>query len=61
MTRCGRVTLWTSGGEFETAVAAPTRWTDRGTGWTDALITVWRNGNLLVDTTFDEVRARAAG
>ena len=56
----GRVTLWTSGGEFETAVTAPRRWTDRGTGWTDALITVWRDGNLLVETTLAEVRERAA-
>ena len=55
----GRVTLWTSGGEFETAVTAPTRWTDHGTGWSDALITVWCNGTLLVDTTFDDVRARS--
>ena len=56
----GRITLWTSGGEFETAVAAPGRWTDRGMGWSDALVTVWRDGDLLVDTAFDEVRARAA-
>jgi nicotinamide phosphoribosyltransferase len=55
----GRVTLWTSDGEFETAVAAPGRWTDRGMGWTDALVTVWRDGHLLVDVTFDEVRARS--
>lgn len=55
----GKVTLWTSGGEFETAVSQPTRWTDRGITWTEALDTVWRNGELLVDQTFDEIRARA--
>jgi len=56
----GRVTLWTNGGEYETAVTAPTRWTDHGVGgWQPALQTVWRNGNLLVETTLAEVRARA--
>jgi nicotinamide phosphoribosyltransferase len=55
----GRINLWCSGGEFETAVVAPTRWTNRGMGWLDAMETVWRDGELLVDTTFDEVRARA--
>jgi nicotinamide phosphoribosyltransferase len=56
----GRVTLWTSGGEYETSVTQPMRWTDRGTdGWKAALETVWLNGDLLVDTTFDEVRARS--
>lgn len=57
----GRVDLWTSGGEYETSVGRPTRWTDRGTdGWRPALIDVFRNGNLLVDHLFDEVRERAA-
>lgn len=55
----GKVTLWTSGDEFETAVSQPKRWTDRGITWTEALDTVWRNGELLVDQTFDEIRARA--
>lgn len=58
--RRGRGTLWTSGGEFETAVTEPTCWTDHGLGWKDALITVWRDGNLLVETTLAEVRERAA-
>jgi nicotinamide phosphoribosyltransferase len=57
----GRINLWTSGGEFETSVDRPRRWTDRGTSWTDALIEVWRDGELLVDFTFDEVRSRANG
>ena len=55
----GRVTLWTSGGEFETAVTQPTRWCDRGMVWREALETVWQAGNLLRDQTFAEIRARA--
>ena len=55
----GRVTLWTSGGEYETSVDKPTRWTDKGTGWTEVLRPVYKNGELLVDMTFDEVRANA--
>jgi nicotinamide phosphoribosyltransferase len=55
----GRVTLWTSGGEFQTSVAQPKGWTDKGTEWTDALVPVYRNGNLHKDYTFDEVRANS--
>jgi nicotinamide phosphoribosyltransferase len=55
----GRVMLWEDGGEYETAVRRPTRWTDRGgTGWREVLVPVWQDGELLVDTTFDEVRQR---
>ena len=55
----GRVTLWTSGGEFESDVVAPTRWVDKGTEWTDALVTVFLNGALYKEYTFEEVRANA--
>ena len=55
----GRVMLWTSGGEYETSITEPRRWTDRGISWTPALIEVYLNGELLVDLTFDEVRATA--
>jgi nicotinamide phosphoribosyltransferase len=56
----GRVTLWTSGGEFETAVEQPKRWTDRGVGpWTEALDVVFLNGDLVKEFTFDEVRANS--
>jgi nicotinamide phosphoribosyltransferase len=59
--KAGRVTLWTnSGGEFASGVTAPTGWTDKGIGgWTEALREVYRDGELLVDMTFDEVRANA--
>jgi nicotinamide phosphoribosyltransferase len=55
----GRVTLWTSGGEYETSVDAPTRWTDKGMGWTDATEVYFENGKVLFTQTFDEVRANS--
>jgi nicotinamide phosphoribosyltransferase len=55
----GRVTLWQSGEDFQTSVEQPKGWTDKGTGWTDALITVYRNGNLHKDYTFEEIRANS--
>ena len=55
----GRVILWKSGDEFQTSVDQPKHWTDKGTEWTDALVTVYWNGNLHKDYTFDEVRANA--
>lgn len=53
----GRIMLWTSGGEYETSVSEPRRWTDRGNSWKPALVDVYLDGDLLVDVTFDEVRA----
>jgi nicotinamide phosphoribosyltransferase len=57
----GRVTLWTnSGGEFATSVTAPTGWTDKGIGgWTEALVEVYRDGKIIKEYTFDEVRANS--
>jgi nicotinamide phosphoribosyltransferase len=55
----GRVTLWTSGGEFQTSVEQPTSWTDRGIGWTNALVEVFRDGKIIKDYTFEEVRANS--
>jgi len=55
----GRVTLWTSGGEFQTSVEQPKGWTDRGTVWTEALGEVYRDGRLIKEITFDEVRANS--
>ena len=55
----GRVTLWTSGGEFQTSVDQPKGWTDKGTEWNEALVTVYWNGNLHKDYTFEEVRANS--
>jgi nicotinamide phosphoribosyltransferase len=56
----GRVTLWTSGGEWISAVDQPKGWYDKGIGdFVDALVPVYWNGNLHKDYTFDEVRANA--
>jgi nicotinamide phosphoribosyltransferase len=55
----GRVTLWASGGEFQTSVEQPKGWTDRGTEWTEALVPVYWNGKLHKDYTFEEVRANS--
>lgn len=55
----GRVTLWQSGEEFQTSVEQPHGWTDKGTGWTDALVPVYWNGNLHKEYTFEEVRANS--
>ncbi len=57
--KAGRVTLWTSGGEFQSAVIRPNGWTDKGLGWTNALDEVYRDGKLVKEITFDEVRANA--
>ena len=57
----GRVNLYTnSGGEYASGVSAPTGWSDRGIGgWTNALEEVYRDGKLLRDMTFDQVRANS--
>jgi nicotinamide phosphoribosyltransferase len=56
----GRVTLWTSGGEYLSAVDQPQQWTDHGTlGWKPVLVEVFRDGNIMKEYTFDEVRANA--
>jgi len=58
--KAGRVNLWTSGGEFESAVRAPKRWTDKGISmipdWMDAMFEVYRDGKLVKEYTFEQVR-----
>jgi len=55
----GRVTLWTNGtGEFVSGTSGdPKPWADRG--WTNALIEVYRDGKLVKEYTFEEVRANS--
>lgn len=55
----GRVTLWTSGGEYETSTQGPTYWVDRGLGWTEAMVTYFENGSQVFTQTFEEVRANS--
>lgn len=58
--KAGRVTLWQSGGEFASGVTPPTGWTDKGFGgWTEAMQTVYRDGQIIREYDFAEVRANA--
>jgi nicotinamide phosphoribosyltransferase len=57
--KAGRVWLFESGGEFESGIEPPKRWTDRGIVWKNALEEVFRNGRLVKEITFDQVRANA--
>jgi nicotinamide phosphoribosyltransferase len=58
--KAGRVTLWKSGGELASGVTAPTGWTDKGIGgWTEALEEVYRDGKLIKEIDFAQVRANA--
>jgi len=58
--KAGRVTLWQSGGEFFSGTKPPTGWTDKGYGgWTEAMQTVFRDGKIIREYDFDEVRANA--
>lgn len=59
--KAGRVRLFTnSGGEYASGTSAPTGWSDKGIGgWTDALEEVYRDGKLIRNMTFDEVRANS--
>jgi nicotinamide phosphoribosyltransferase len=56
--KAGRVTLWTNGtGEFVSSIDQPKQWADKG--WTNALETVYVDGKLVKEITFEEVRANA--
>jgi nicotinamide phosphoribosyltransferase len=56
----GRVTLWNSGGEWISAVEQPKGWYDKGIGdFIDLLEEVYRDGRLIKEIAFDEVRANA--
>jgi nicotinamide phosphoribosyltransferase len=59
--KAGRVTLWKSGGEYASGVKPPAGWSDKGFGgWSEALVTVFRDGQIISEYTFDEVRANAS-
>jgi nicotinamide phosphoribosyltransferase len=58
--KAGRVTLWQSGREFFSCVGKPKTWTDYGVGdATEVLQEVYRDGVLVKEITFDEVRRNA--
>jgi nicotinamide phosphoribosyltransferase len=55
----GRVELWECGGLYLSEVEKPTSWTDRGLEWKPVLQTVFENGKLFNEISFDEVRANS--
>jgi len=58
--KAGRVTLWQSGGELYSGIKPPTGWTDKGYGgWVEAMQTVYRDGQIVREYDFAEVRANA--
>ena len=57
--KAGRVQLWESGGEFISSVNRPNTWTDHGTAWAPVLQEVFRDGKLVTEYTFEQVRANA--
>ena len=54
--KAGRVELWKSGNEYQSAVFRPTGWTDTGFIWTPVLQKVFENGKLYNEISFDKVR-----
>ena len=54
--KAGRVVLWESGGEYRSGVEQPKGWTDRGMRWDEVLQTVYCDGELLNEITFEEIR-----
>ena len=58
--KAGCVTLWKSGSEYVSAVNKPTGWHDKGLGdFVDVLETVYCDGKLVKEITFNEVRANS--
>ena len=57
--KAGLVDLYRSGDEYESGTIPPTRWTDKGLSWVSALVEVFRDGEMIKEYTFDEVRANA--
>jgi nicotinamide phosphoribosyltransferase len=58
--KAGRVTLWKSGGEWISSVEQPKGWHDKAVGdFVDALEEVYRDGKLVKEITFAEVRQNA--
>ena len=56
----GRITLWQSGGEFASDVAPPRGWFDKAVGeFKEVLETVYVNGKLVKEISFEEVRANS--
>jgi len=61
--KAGRVTLFRSNDTFISDVEyeVPKHWTDRPNDWKDVLVEVFRDGKLVTEYTFDQVRTNARG
>jgi nicotinamide phosphoribosyltransferase len=57
--KAGRVQLWESGGEYQSGITQPKGWTDKGLGWSNSLVEVFRIGKLVNEISFEEVRANS--
>jgi nicotinamide phosphoribosyltransferase len=58
--KAGRVSLYKAGGEWVSAVDQPKGWFDKGFGpFTEMLQEVYRDGQLVKEINFDEVRANS--
>lgn len=58
--KAGRVTLWQSGSEWISAIDEPIGWKDRAVGpFVEMLEEVYRDGRLVKEITFEQVRANA--
>ena len=58
--KAGRVSLYKNGREYRSDVTPPLGWTDYGVGsWTDVLEEVYRDGKLIRDMKFEQVRANS--
>jgi len=56
----GRVELWKSGNKYVSSVDKPVEWYDTAVGeWTPVLQTVFENGQLYNEISFDQVRANS--
>jgi nicotinamide phosphoribosyltransferase len=58
--KAGRVSLYKNGKEYRSDVTPPLGWTDFGIGsWNEVLETVYRDGKLIRDMKFEQVRANS--
>lgn len=58
--KAGRVTLWDNGvDEYQSSVKQPMNWSDRGFSWQESLVEVFRDGKLVREYNFQEIRDNA--
>jgi len=57
--KAGRVKLFFNGVDYVSSVNAPLGWTDKGSHWRDALEEVFRDGKLVREMNFEEIRSNS--